>query len=328
MEEHIAKLKDADPNVRRVAVNALGKIGDPSAIPALIGALTDTSDFVRLAAATELWKIGAPAIRALGRALRDSYHYDIYHSWEAIRETGDKSSLPLLIEALKDTNSEVRWFAAHMLEQIGDPAAVPSLCDALGDENLDVCVLAAVALGTIGDVAALPSLLEAMKDQRRYYMRVYAARAVAKIGDSVTLPRKILAASSWSAQEHIDLLERLRHANYSERKWIRDKVILPYKFPMTRALCQAVFKEEDAEARKGAQAVLNCLESKHLLRGSQPDSSKQSEELLRAAQGGESEAKPDTLLRAGEEPDKEEKAMLLQPTIWQRLLGKRSGGTS
>jgi hypothetical protein len=51
---------------------ALGAIGDPQAVPALIQALGDSNRDVRRAAAEALVRIGAPAVPALIQALGDS----------------------------------------------------------------------------------------------------------------------------------------------------------------------------------------------------------------------------------------------------------------
>jgi HEAT repeat protein len=165
---------------------------------------------------------------------------------------GDVCAVPVLIEELKDENETVRWTAAEALGKMGDTGAVPALIEALQD-NHDVRVRAAGALGLIGDASAIPHLIEALQDER-YFVRVAAADGLRKIGDSDTLPRKILADPRWSAQERINVVERLRSVRYNEHH-----INLRYTFPEIRALCQAVLDEEDSEAREGAQAVLDWL---------------------------------------------------------------------
>ena len=62
---------DDDADMRWVAVDALGKIGDPVAVPALVQMLdTDTDDKVRRWAVWALGKIGdSSAIPALAQAM-------------------------------------------------------------------------------------------------------------------------------------------------------------------------------------------------------------------------------------------------------------------
>ena len=91
-------------NVRAAAAEALGAIGDPQAVPALIQALGDSDSAVRRAAA------------------------------EALGKLGDPQAIPALIQALGDSDRDVRRAAAEALGAIGDPQAVPALIQALGDD--------------------------------------------------------------------------------------------------------------------------------------------------------------------------------------------------
>ncbi|MCW3097793.1 MAG: lyase [Chthonomonadaceae bacterium] len=259
LEQYIARLKDADPDVRRSAANALGKIGGPS---------------VTLA----------------------------------------------LIESLKDENYLVRQNAVIALRKIGDASAIPALIQVLPDEDDYVRREVAAALNKIG-TSAVPALIEALKDKEGR-VRWRAAEALKRIGDSDTLPRKILASSRWSARERIDVLEKLRHVHKAE--WT-----LHYTIPETRTLCQIVLNETDADASKGAQSVLEWLKGgQYLLRASQPDPSKQSEELVRPVRGGEPEMSPDSLLRASDGSEEDVSPPLAKPRVWERLFGKRSSGNS
>jgi HEAT repeat protein len=210
---YVQALKDKDENVREQAAEALGEIRDATGVPALIDALKDKDENVREQVA-----------RALGNI-------------------GDAAAVPALIEALKNADEHVRMYAASALGKFGDATAVPALMEALKDENRIVRGLTTEALEQIGDVAAVPALIKALKDKD---VRKQAANALGKIGDSQTLPRKILAASPFSAQQKIEVLDALRQ-------------VLGYRFPDTSALCQMVLAEEDSDARIGAQAVLNLL---------------------------------------------------------------------
>ena len=86
------------------AADALYKIGNAAAISALIKALGDPVEHVRMNAAGALGNIGEP-----------------------------HRKFPALLTALKDRHHWVRWNAANALGQIGDPAAIPKLKHALND---------------------------------------------------------------------------------------------------------------------------------------------------------------------------------------------------
>ncbi len=84
-----AALGDSNSDVRWNAAVALGKIGTPEAVPALIAALGNSDSSVR-------WKAA-----------------------EALEEIGTPEAVAALIAALGDSDSSVRWKAAEALGKIG-----------------------------------------------------------------------------------------------------------------------------------------------------------------------------------------------------------------
>jgi hypothetical protein len=71
-------------------------------------------------------------------------------------------AVPALIQALGDSDWDVRRAAAEALGKLGDPQAVPALIQALGDSDWDVRRAAAEALGELGDPQAVPALIQAL----------------------------------------------------------------------------------------------------------------------------------------------------------------------
>jgi len=208
--------KDENRQVRRSAVQALGKLGNPAAVlaliellgdrgrlttgnvvtttmarigqpavPALIEALhTDGNTRRRARCALVLGKMGSPTVvSALIEALGDSHKSVRRNAAGALGTTGDPAAVPALIKALADKDGSVRASAAYALMRIGEAAreALPVLKKTLDDENPWVRVPAARALGAIGDPAAVPALIEALKDENQW-VRQYAAEALANIG--------------------------------------------------------------------------------------------------------------------------------------------------
>ena len=114
-------LKGDDINMRKSAVEALGRIGDASAVPLLVECLKNED--MRKNAAWALWIIA--------------------------EKGGDCSSaVPELIGCLKDRDLDVQMRAVWALENIGVPA-VPALVGALKDEGPIVRESAAKVLGEI-----------------------------------------------------------------------------------------------------------------------------------------------------------------------------------
>jgi HEAT repeat protein len=133
-----------------MAAMALGRIGDPYAVPALIDALKDKKSEVRSLAA---WALGA---------------------------IKDVRAVPALFDSLKSRVWEVRIYAAQSLGRMNDARGIPILIKALGDSRTRKH--AALALGFIGDPSVIPVLIQALKDEEGYFKKDLAA-ALAAIGE-------------------------------------------------------------------------------------------------------------------------------------------------
>jgi len=223
----IQALGDSDSDVRRAAAWALGKLGDPHAVPALSvwvhagedaarNALQtlrhpalDLTQAVAQVAAQGAWGVliralpnekvreavvglGTPAVPALIQALGDSDRNVRRAAAAALGAIGDPHAVPALIKALGDRDLYVRRAAAGALGAIGDPQAVPALIQALGDSYSDVRRVAAGALGELGDPKAVPALIKALGDWDPYVRRA-AAEALGKLGDPKAVPALIKA---------------------------------------------------------------------------------------------------------------------------------------
>jgi len=150
--ELIVVLQDQrkDPEVRKNAAEALGKIKDPRAVEPLIEALKDKDFRVRWNAAEALGEIGDPkAVKPLIAALKDKDSTVRLYAAEALGKIKDPRAVEPLITALKDEYSEVRWHAAWSLGEIQDPRAVEPLIEALKDEDSGVRLSAAWSLEKI-----------------------------------------------------------------------------------------------------------------------------------------------------------------------------------
>lgn len=82
----------ADSSVREVAAEALGRIGNPEVIPALVASLTDTNEWVRRASAVALGDLGDQSVMdALAQALGDESALVQDAAFEAIKKLSDTS---------------------------------------------------------------------------------------------------------------------------------------------------------------------------------------------------------------------------------------------
>lgn len=129
--EWISELSSSDPKSRIHAADVLGKILEiepqsHDVVDALSRALRDTSDEVRLAAATALTREGVDILGALGgfhAILHDSAHAQVRAMMALIvgslGSRRGKLLIPALREALHDADAEVRATAVESLGMVG-----------------------------------------------------------------------------------------------------------------------------------------------------------------------------------------------------------------
>ncbi|MCW3096743.1 MAG: putative signal transduction protein containing Nacht domain [Chthonomonadaceae bacterium] len=324
----IEALRDENSNVRSTAARALHYIGDASALPALIKAQQDEDKNVRRSAVYALLHIKAASVKcvALMEVLKDLIEElkddsidgtHATHRLQGLLDSDDAEVFPALIKAFREANNLVFLSPTKRFDAIGPHSPVEALIDSLtpgyspGLRRSNVRERAAEVLVTVG-VAAVPALVRLQKRwQPDSNARAAAAQILLEIGDSITLPRKILASSQFSAQERIYILETLRR-------------VRTYKFDDTRSLCQTVLNEEDELARQGAKTILHWLNGESdLLRASRRDLTSEPQQLLVAYEGGTAETRPETLVLPSNESKKDISPRPQQPSLWKRWFGKR-----
>ncbi len=162
----IEQLKESSWTRRVAAAEALAASGSAAqpALPALVTALGDDVDTVRLQSVAALARIG-PLDRDTARAV--AKRFTDRKEQDAIREAACHTlavtgveSLALLAKALKSKSLFIRKKTVAALRRTG-PEAVPLLLSALPDSHPDVRFFAAESLQRLGK-AALPALEKAL----------------------------------------------------------------------------------------------------------------------------------------------------------------------
>lgn len=186
----IVKIQTGSNRERCAAAKALGRLGDPRAVPVLVQVSKDKSlDYsVQFQASNALGNIRNPqATPALVETQNDE-GIDVFtrrNIIEALGAIGDPQAASALIRGLKDEDTEMRIKAAIALGTWKSKEAVPALIMALKDNNSAVtrymandngpptpmltqwvCNEAAIALGEIGDPRAVPALSEVWRNKR------------------------------------------------------------------------------------------------------------------------------------------------------------------
>ncbi|MFX1562777.1 MAG: HEAT repeat domain-containing protein [Promethearchaeota archaeon] len=160
---------DVSPVVKMAAMEALGRLGDTSAIGLLIEALDSDEPRASEAASYALAKIGNPAV-------------------------------PALIQSLKSPNSSIRKGAVVALGKIGDKRAIVPLIQALDDESGPVKHFAGIALGNFpGDARVVEALIQSLEHGLHYV----AAESLAKLECKEAVPHIILHLGSRRGGQHI-----------------------------------------------------------------------------------------------------------------------------
>jgi hypothetical protein len=154
-----------------------------------INGTIDEPSFDRIKHAA-LGEASKPLLRANNPEFQADLRSEDWHKrLRAIQELGTTDdALPYLIEALSDSNSQVRRFAAAALGATGNAAAVAPLCKAFTqDSHVGVRRTAGDALSDLGDCSAQAAACTALADPSRI-VRWRAARILFELGTAEAIP--------------------------------------------------------------------------------------------------------------------------------------------
>lgn len=173
-------------DLKLMAVNSLGAIGDESAIPHLMLMLKHTlaheEEVSVRVLKSALISFGPAVLRDLLTGLNEPDWKVRAAMLDILGEIADKRSAPELTRMLSDSEHEVRAKAAKGLGKLRHSDAVPALIRALDDEDWVTRLHSARALGLIGDWAALMPLKRSVCD-RNWQVRAAASEALLRLGD-------------------------------------------------------------------------------------------------------------------------------------------------
>jgi len=170
-------LADTAYKRRYVAAWALGEIGAPDGIPALIMALDDDVMQVRRYATRSLVKFNQGAVDPLIAALDTSSERSTAAIIRALGDIGDKRSLDPL---LRHVSGPVRNEAFLALGKLRDSRAEQALIQGLSDTEWQVRMNAAMALGSLGTSLSAAPLRLSLEDEVMV-VREWSARSLSTI---------------------------------------------------------------------------------------------------------------------------------------------------
>ena len=188
----IAHLQDRD-EVKAACVEALGRIGDVSAVEPLVNTLLTNRRGAPSELRIALTALGVPAIPTIMRALAAPEAEVRLIATQAVAEIGGPSAVVPLGSMLTDNSVAVRRVAADALRGSADERVLPQVAAALGDEDWRVYHAARDALASVG-TPAIPVLIDALGDENPRVSSM-AQQALARIG-AATLPALKVALTS------------------------------------------------------------------------------------------------------------------------------------
>jgi hypothetical protein len=188
----LSRNRPEDVTVRRYLVLVLGKLADPTAVPALLTAAKDPDAETRLYA---VWALGALADpRALETVLESSRSEDAGERKMAayvLGRLGRKEAIPRLLVLLEDSVTDVRWNAAIALATLKDPSGLPVLHTmidrtslarlSLTSDQLEAAMINALkALALLGNPESFPLIQRIAQNDPNLRVRDAARQAIGR----------------------------------------------------------------------------------------------------------------------------------------------------
>lgn len=159
---------------RYVAAWALGEIGAPAGIGALMSALDDDDAEVRRYATRSLIKLNLEAVEPLISFLSEASPRAAAGAVRALGDIGDRRAAEPLLTQISGVNRRDVFLA---LGKLKDPRAEAALLSGLTDADWQVRMNAAMALGPIGGAAAAQGLTKTLEDDVMV-VREWSARSL------------------------------------------------------------------------------------------------------------------------------------------------------
>jgi HEAT repeat protein len=160
----LAALEDSDDKLRDVAIAGLVYFDDARALAALLSAAQHESPKTRAAAVRALGHAqpGAQTHACLLQALRDTDAWVRYYACQSLGKLRDDAATDAIVALVDDPAGQVRVAVIDALAQMQSDAAAQALERAAASSNADVRRAALVGLGVARRPASVPALIDAL----------------------------------------------------------------------------------------------------------------------------------------------------------------------
>jgi len=181
-------LRDESPEMRRMAVESLGKIGDQRAVDSILPLNHDPAAIVREASVLAMGRLKPTVtdevIVLLTQALKDPVESVRQAAVVAIGESEPGSRLQQpVVGLLRLSDAMIRRAAVRALLQVDSSQSVPALIAAGGDPDAEVRQGIVAAVGEWGGVAVSPWIRERLAEDPSSGVRAEAAYRLGILSD-------------------------------------------------------------------------------------------------------------------------------------------------
>ena len=212
-EKALRDLLEAEMDIKRLAVSELGKLGNRHAGPALKEALAINDQELQSEIINALIQINDPEVFPVCKRHMNHPYAGVRNACvRGLYKVGQIEAAPLLIEALKDENMEVRNSSAMFLGWIESNEAIPSLLQAAAaDSDLRVRKSAIQALENIRNQDAVLPLIRLLNDDSP------------DIRDKVHVTLERITGETLAVCKSDDPHDRVAGVNHLKAWWIKKK---------------------------------------------------------------------------------------------------------
>lgn len=210
-------LDDPDPAVRALACEALARIGNPAAVPALFERLGDADARVGQAVLGAIQSITAPMTEDLALAAARSPDASVRRAaLRIVGYFGYARGLDVLIEAMADPDERLRDTATAGLPFIDDPRAIEALLAAAKHSSDRTRAAVMRALGNAREEPRVRPLLLAGLDDGDAWVRYYACQSLGKLGEVAATGAIVKLVRDPMGQVRVSAVEALAHLRGAE----------------------------------------------------------------------------------------------------------------
>lgn len=176
-------LSDSSHMVRSVVAEILIENVDEKLVERLLELLREENPGLRSQAMTILSKLGILALKQVETYLKDNDRDVRIFAANILGTTGLREAFPALVEAIHDPEENVRYAIVEALGKIGEKKSIPLLLDILKDEWARYP--AVEALGLLKAQEAIPYLLKIYEEDE--WVRLVVIEAIGNTGDTAQI---------------------------------------------------------------------------------------------------------------------------------------------